>query len=296
MKTRNLIIIIALCVLQVCCAIVDGADVVMQYGSEYSGCEDGTLWENTDWNLGALEDLYSHSSVDYLPVIEFDLSHLPAGTTFDSAALELYVSSNSTSNLTPNLGAFMMLMSFTFGDGITTAPVDNTVSFLWRNYHSNPAYKVGWNADGSYSYGPVPGVSFSTDVSAACGTLATATNSWLSFDITNMVQLWLGDPSGNHGLIIYSSDSTVYWFRSCDYIADPSVRPRLTLYGVNIPDLSFELSWIAKVGSTYQVLESSDLEDWSPVGSPILADKTRMKYTVYPVNNKVFYRLKENTE
>jgi hypothetical protein len=270
-----------------------------QYGvGGYTGSEDMFFWENTYGNQGGQPETRAYAVTQYLPVVKFDVSSIASGTSIDSATLKLWLTANTTAEM--GAGAWTAhKMLHSFGFGVETEiwePEVGTASFWRRNWTGEGEYYGdGWMMNPGPSYGPVSGFNYEV-VGVGSGALSSELLTWVEFDITAMVQSWVDDASSNNGLIIYSHSATLAYFVSNEN-AIVANHPILDI-AASIPPqtFDFELSWTAKVGSTYQVYESSDLENWSLVGSPILANKTKLNYTVSPVNNRVFYRLEENTE
>jgi hypothetical protein len=198
--------------------------------------KDTYLWENTSYDNGGATYLGSNSDVDYLPLVKFDISSISEKSTVISATLSLYMAANTSGADTVNWVAKKMLMEGTFGTGVTQA-VDNTVSYLWRNYNSNEALRIGWRADESYCYGPYAGESYSTTDTVNSDPAPGANNVWITFDVTDMAQGWIRDSSTNHGVILYPGSGlgeAFVVFHSSEY-ATQEYRPKLEVDYCPVP-------------------------------------------------------------
>lgn len=136
----------------------------------------------------------------YRSLLQFDLSGLPANAVIASAHLQLYQYDHISYSSTPQ---------------------DFTIDV----YKINDPWQeeiVTWNT--------IPG-NQNIPESTCPVTLDAVT--WLSWNITDLVQEWLDEPSSNYGVLLRDRDETsgnaVIYCRSSDYLTDPSLRPKLEI-------------------------------------------------------------------
>ena len=144
------------------------------------------------------------------PVIQFDISSVPAGATVDSATVGLYLSSVANAG-TQYLDFYRVLRAW----------VESQVTW------DIAATGADWGTAGCADT-----VSDREPVVIGTATLATA-NAWYSASLQpSLVQEWVSGAITNNGLIGILRGETNTWlryFRSSDYTDDTSLRPKLTI-------------------------------------------------------------------
>jgi hypothetical protein len=145
-------------------------------------------------------------------LLRWNLDLVPSGSWVQSAYLEMYCTQGSGSQI--DMSIFEILRPW------------QEASATWKTAYSG----VSWNTPGCQA----PGI----DRAAIAGAIATLQPStgWLSWDITDLVQGWVDDPSTNYGMILVPTQfrpKTEYAFASSE--AYFSVRPRLAIeYGPSV--------------------------------------------------------------
>jgi uncharacterized repeat protein (TIGR01451 family) len=138
-------------------------------------------------------------------LLYFDLSGVPSGARIQSATLELY-HFFSKNNSSEQLRVHRVLRSWTeFGA-------------TWRNYDG----VNGWTTQGG-DYDPA---------ASASTTVNGTVDVWRQWNVTLLVQGWVGGSYPNHGLLLTSppaGGNNERQFRSSEYAGNPAFRPRLTI-------------------------------------------------------------------
>jgi hypothetical protein len=143
------------------------------------------------------------------PLLRFDLALLPAEAHIVHADLKLYLVTPPKYDLRGEL------------HGLLRAWDEHTAT--WQQ----PATGQSWAEAGAQGVG--------TDHMGwvADDQFVEAGGRWYGFDVTELVQIWVGDPGNNYGLILLaqpgnSQSSVEAGFASREY-ADPTLRPQLTV-------------------------------------------------------------------
>lgn len=152
----------------------------------------------------------THAAIRSL--LEFDLSSLPAGCTVTNATLILH---NGNDNP----------VVYHCGQNSTVHPCLSNDIYLHRITQSWQEHTVRWANQPNYA-----SANLGTDYIFE-GNNSQPYNDY-SFDLTDMVNYWLNNPSQNHGILLKQQDEATHyksvWFKSSDH-PDPSVRPELVL-------------------------------------------------------------------
>ncbi|MGQ0796536.1 MAG: DNRLRE domain-containing protein, partial [Methanobacteriota archaeon] len=137
----------------------------------------------------------------YRTLVRFDLSAIPAGAVIDDATLSLYMASGIGNPFT----ATVHEVTASWDEAQTTWD-DRLVGTLWAS------------AGGDY------------DPHVIAQVVLDNTAGWKTANVTQLVDLWYRGRFANNGLIVVApnagaqSDKT---FHSSEYVADPTLRPKL---------------------------------------------------------------------
>lgn len=144
--------------------------------------------------------------------LEFDLSSLPAGCTVTDATLIMHNANTNTN-------------AYHCGQNSTIVPCVSNDIYLHRVTQSWQEHSINWLNKPSYASTNL-GIDYIFE-----GNNDQPYNDY-SFDITDMVNYWLANPSQNHGLMFKQQDESTHyqsvWFQSSDH-PNPAVRPELVL-------------------------------------------------------------------
>ncbi|MDJ0939562.1 MAG: DNRLRE domain-containing protein [Woeseiaceae bacterium] len=183
---------------------------VLQHGG--SAGKDAFLTEfKPGWNYGGYEALRIRSpGSDWNSALQFDLASVPRHARIVSATLELY-KLNSSNNAAGMVNVHAINRSWEEGDsngcscpGVTFDDRDSGLS---------------WNSPGG-DFDAVPTASIAVD---------TATDRWVSWDVTGLVQDWADGTRPNYGMMLTPGDATATSeFASSDY-SDPTLHPKLSI-------------------------------------------------------------------
>ncbi len=125
-------------------------------------------------------------------LIQFDLSSISQGSTINSATFSLYTEGWSRGGADLSTGVYRIKRGW------------NEDQATWTKATSTD----NWGSSGCSDT--------STDRYSAPDdtTTVNALRQWFSWDVTNSVQVWVNDPSSNHGLILFdpSTDTDIYYF------------------------------------------------------------------------------------
>ncbi|HEV8337094.1 MAG TPA: DNRLRE domain-containing protein [Candidatus Polarisedimenticolia bacterium] len=138
-------------------------------------------------------------------LVRFDLSSIPAGATISSATFEMY-HYFSRSALSESLRVHRLTRAWT-EPGAT-----------WRAYDGVNSWTT---AGGDFD----PAVAASTTVNATV-------NVWRQWNVTALVQSWISGSAPNFGMILDSPSAggnNERQFYTSDYLANPALRPKLTI-------------------------------------------------------------------
>ena len=175
--------------------------VVIQRGYGQAVVRDSILnaWA-PDTNYGAHQKLAVRAGGWAESVLWFDLGMIPPEAVIDRAVLQMYVAGRSNPNVTP---VEVYALHRTWDERTVT----------WKQAQEG----VDWDQPGASGAG--------TDCSTmpAALTLLSATQSWLTMDITCLVRQWMEEPEANAGILLkatgaagvqYDLASSEYWMVS----------------------------------------------------------------------------------
>lgn len=235
----------AVMVVGTCCLEAD--ELIFQNGvGGYASAQDVTLQgepeENAKFNYGD-DDKLSVSGVPWggskeLGLIRFDQitgasSHqIPPGAIIVSARLELHKIEDKPKNedqyeqegKDAMISAFSMLRHFDAGRSLGAAE-EKAACFSYRAFSGEfPTY---WGDKNQIENGPVADVDYDSWKPANSPLRPGESDIWMTWDVTNIVDIWVQHPELNHGLYLKTYG---YWigaqFDSSD-AGDQQHRPRL---------------------------------------------------------------------
>ncbi len=193
-------------------AVTAPATVILQEGlNGYQGTDDSFLdtWY-PDLNYGSVWAMVIRADGIKRPIIRFDLSAIPPGSTVTTATLELFSDDTYGSAGTPlTVAAYMLRRSW----------LESQVNW------NQAAPGQNWSTPGADDI-----VSDRSDVIVDVTTM-TDLGTWYSWNVTAAVQEWVADPGTNKGLLFLgsSNQSAEYRFFSSEYGSASTYRPKLTI-------------------------------------------------------------------
>jgi len=212
------------------------ARVIVIQPDQYHGADSWLNSAQTTFNYGADTDLSSGdngAAGPRRPLIKFDLSQIPAGSTINSATLSVYQHAQADTS-TPNISAYDVSGAWAEGTGFGSETADGATWTTYDGVHN-------WTAPGG-------------DFGAAQCTASAPNSSGAWFNLACMqglVQSWIDAPATNQGVIIKkpteapaATDFKIFY--SSDYAADTSLRPKLTIEYVPVPGsmtMSVDETW-----------------------------------------------------
>ena len=188
--------------------VVFQQDLALANGAIYTGTQDAYIF---NWQAGTPHDgvyLKVFRDSNECILIRFDVSSIPQGAQISSAKLELWVAIKSNSN-EGLVKLFGVLRPWEEGTATWNSP---------------------WNVAGCKGVGTDRG----QDVLAATTLKNKETWAlWQSTSLAALVQAWVLDPSGNHGMLLEgaeaSSLSQEWQMYSSEWGTGPGRRPKLTV-------------------------------------------------------------------
>jgi len=173
-----------------------------------------------------------------MPLIRFALDGLAVGTSVTQARLRIYHwQSRQPTQAATTLYVYRLLKEWNEGIGGDQDGRDSVAGEV--NWYFAKDQQVRWQMGGAR--GP-------TDIAPPESTSivsATTLNSWIEWDVTQMVRFWVANPAANYGLKIAQDpvvgSSTTMWVRglpgfySRNYTTNISLRPILSVQIAVIP-------------------------------------------------------------
>jgi len=195
--------------------------VTYQQGtSGYSGCTDAKISHAyLTKNAGGSEFLVTgrwDSNDMERSVIRFDVSGIPAGATINSASLQLRCHGIWYNAST--VSAYRVLKDWGEGDNDYTDADAGECCWSYAKY-STAAWS-GCANDGT-----------DAETAAQSSVSVNAQDTWYSWGVASAVAAWVGG-AANYGLMLRnpeSGDQTKAGYRSRNYAADTTLRPKLTV-------------------------------------------------------------------
>jgi hypothetical protein len=174
----------------------------------YAGTRDTYLDRSSPTTpFGSLDTLRASGDAGQVMLLSFDLSAIPSNAQVQSAYLRLYAVERSA-----------------------VAGISLSAHQVYRAWQEEQAT---WNSASAGTTWGAPGCNSTiTDrgATAVSSAQVNAVNTWVQWDITPLVQLWINDPARNYGLVLRGAgDSSVrYGFRSSES-TNITQRPQLCL-------------------------------------------------------------------
>lgn len=184
------------------------ANVIMHQTTPYTiTLQPGTTAQDTsiglaspNFNHGA-DPTMSINTGQYVSLLQFDLSTIPAGSVVQSAQFSLYHASGSTDTA----GVFPMTRSWTEGTGVAGTGAS------WNSYDGvNP-----WTTAGG-DYDPTSGINITLP----------ANNTWATWDLTTLTAAWKLGNMPNYGIALTQITSGTNTFASSENTTSDN-RPKL---------------------------------------------------------------------
>jgi hypothetical protein len=187
-----------------------GTERIFQTGYlSYDGVDDTYIstWDPTT-NYGNNVTMLVRMGDIRAPLVRFDLSALPAGSTIHSATLGLYAVNRSNSGGT-DVAVYKVLRPWA------------ETQATWQR----ATVGVPWGAAGCN----LPGTDRSGTATATL--FVSAVNVWNQWEITPLVQGWVNDPASNYGMVLKASGeiSVEYLYATSGYWWAPELSPRLVV-------------------------------------------------------------------
>lgn len=186
----------------------DGKQTYAYYSTQMTNCA----------NYGADDRVWVGTTSTKItrPLLEFDLRDIPSGATITNAKLSLWHSGSVPSAVTVN--AHRVTSSWKEGTGRTQCTGDGAT---WYDREE----PVKWVSQGG---------DFAATAEGSVANPAGEGAGWDDFDVTSMVQKWVGGQAPNLGVLLKLSDESLvdgrdYPYYSDDFAATPTLRPKLAV-------------------------------------------------------------------
>ena len=164
--------------------------------------------KNASWNYGAHDTLSVDENAGYRALLAFDLGRVPAGSMVTNARLELYnTNTQNQGNIHIHRLTAPWVEGSCQGSGCT-------------------ADGATWDStDGVTSWSTLGGDYINTPISTSS---LLATNTWYSWNITELAQDWADGTNPNYGILLASDPGADGEFASSDH-ANVNWHPRLII-------------------------------------------------------------------
>lgn len=174
------------------------------------------------WVLNLAGDISNPAWQSTRTAVQFDLSAIPAGSTINNATMSLYQWWQGDSS-TPVYDAHYLTRDWTEGTGTMTNSGDGAT---WNTY------------DGVNTW-TMPGGDFNGAASSSA-VAPNSTTSWVDWDVTGLTQDWINGVTTNYGVMVKKRIENpvltdAKGFHSAEYLADPTLRPKLVVEYVPSP-------------------------------------------------------------
>jgi hypothetical protein len=201
------------------------ATVSFQQGTDgYTGARDTYLRQaNPTYNYGVATPLLvdsdepNSSSNDASPLLYWDISSIPAGSTISSASITVNV--QNVTDATPGFNLYDMTRAWTEGTGNGSATGNGAT---WNTYDGSNAWPGGAGGAGAADRG----------TTALANLAATSTGSYqVSLNAAGLTVLesWANTPANNKGLMIHAGTEDNGMDISSREAVTVTARPKLTI-------------------------------------------------------------------
>ncbi|MBW2738494.1 MAG: DNRLRE domain-containing protein, partial [Deltaproteobacteria bacterium] len=180
-----------------------------------------------EMNFGGAGSLNIWSNGVIKILLKSDLSQIPADAVIEKAELKLYCYSLEWPSSDPRLEAYRVTRDWEEGEGTWGEARSGVTCYEYDYYDHDLTETNDWNITGG-------DIDMFTDFGYGPGGLVAETvmqeNSWITFDISGIVQKWVSGEIENHGVLIQATkricnDANFY---SSEY-ADEELRPELLI-------------------------------------------------------------------
>lgn len=227
---RRAFLIQLMVILTICIGGVVRADVIV-----LNPTKDTTLYDDSEFfSNGAGSYMFTgqtNGTANRRALMKFDIAaSIPAGSTINSASLQLYMSRTQAGDEIVRLHVILAdwgegLSNPSGNEGGGTLAEDNDATWRYRFFDTNDlTFAPQWTTLGG-DYNPTP--SGSTTVGGSIGNYTWSS----SFAMVAAVQSWLNNPATNYGWIAIGDESTAGTSKRYDsrHSTTSSRRPRLTI-------------------------------------------------------------------
>ena len=160
----------------------------------------------TNYGNGVRMKARSISGINYRPMMYFDLSMIPTGSTIRSATLYLYMDNYShLPDQSPRISIYKVKQDW--------AELEAT----WNNRTSS----VSWNTAGCEG-------SADRETSESAYKIVTTISTWYDWSVASLVQGWVSSPASNRGMILISNTSREVRFYTSNDV-DVRFHPHLRI-------------------------------------------------------------------
>jgi PKD repeat protein len=196
--------------------------LVLQQGlNGYTGAKDTYIDSAyAYYNYGSNATVRCYGPSRYRMLFGFDLTTVPANITILSAQLKLYCQASGALESQKSLEAYPITSNWAEGT------LSGRLSSNSVNWVSTGVSGAAWKTAG----GDMSLLSAAQVVSDT-----VSTNSWISWDLTNLTHLWKSGSAPNYGVEIFAPNSIGYSITvpSKEYAVDSTLRPKLILTYIN---------------------------------------------------------------
>ena len=189
----------------------------------YSGCEDVSIRGNYSANFGASAQIDITGPANKSTLIRFDVSAIPAGSTIDSASLDITVSSRAGNSGEKTFEMYRCLQPWVEGTGDATAPPHGGADD-WHYEEPDGHWDAQHAATSGTDYSAILSAEFEQDFAGYPSLVLSEAQ------MATDVSLWV-EGTQNNGWIIHpegSASNYYIWARSSEY-GTAADRPKLTI-------------------------------------------------------------------
>ena len=172
------------------------------------------------WNYGVSPQLkIGVKGKQIRGVFEYDLSIIPAGATIDSAVFELYMYDHEQEHMVNNfIDVEIHKITRSWNEGIKDGTSCESGA-TWTAYDCVNS----WNTSGG---------DFDSNIESMTTINYSGINQWHQWDIKDLIQDWVDNPSTNYGMLLKAANEITEAFMGHFYseeYSDVDLRPKLTV-------------------------------------------------------------------